>query len=234
MKPILICQFYPAEGPGFFSTYLDEQALPWQCLRLDQGESLPQNLDEHSALVMMGGPMSANDSLPWIAPLLELIQHAQSKHIPVLGHCLGGQLIAKALGAKVSANPVREIGWGLVTPSITSLAKHYFGEQAFNAFHWHGETFSLPDGANHLLASAYCDNQAFAIGNTLALQCHIEMTSDMVREWCIEDADYHAQALSNSPAAESAADMQHNLDDKIEQLQQKARAIYQQWLQPLI
>jgi len=230
MKPILICQFYATEGPGFVREYLDQHGYLFHLLRLDQGEQPPATLDNYGGIIMMGGPMSVNDDLPWISPMLNLIDIAHRQHLPLLGHCLGGQLIAKALGASVIANPVKEIGWGLVTPSNHKLAKAYFGDQPFNAFHWHGETFNLPDGAFHLLSSQFCHNQAFAIGNTLALQCHIEMTADMVIQWCVEDADYHAQGLAHSPAVQTLSDMHHELDSKIKQLQQKAGTIYQQWL----
>jgi GMP synthase-like glutamine amidotransferase len=233
MNPILIIQFYPSEGPGYLEQFLAEHHLPWHLLRIDQDDTLPTNLDDYSALVMMGGPMSANDELAWVSPLLALIRQAQAEHIPVLGHCLGGQLIAKALGATVRANPVREIGWGLVTPSYNATATAYFGSLPFTGFHWHGETFTLPAGATHLLSSTYCSNQAFAIGNTLAMQCHIEMTSDMVKNWCVSDADYLNSAL-NSPAVQSANIMQQDLDMTISRLQERAEQTYLQWIKPLL
>jgi len=232
MKPILICQFYPSEGAGYFSAFCDKQQIPWQLLRIDQNEPLPTTLNNHSALVMMGGPMSVNDSLAWISPLLDLIRLAQAENMPILGHCLGGQLIAKALGAKVSANAVKEIGWGEVNPSANAIASAYFGDQVFSAFHWHGETFALPEGATHLLSSAYCANQAFAIGNTLALQCHIEMTNDMVKDWCLTDSDY-LNAAQDSPAVQSAAVMQQNLETKIREMQKTADRVYDCWLMPI-
>lgn len=227
-NPILICQFYPSEGAGYLATFLDRNHIPWQLLRIDQGETLPQSLDQHRALVMMGGPMSVNDDLPWISPLLNLIREAQAANLPMLGHCLGGQLIAKALGATVSANPVKEIGWGMVTPSYNKTAQSYFGNLPFTAFHWHGETFALPHGATHLLSSTYCENQAFAIGNTLAMQCHIEMTTDMVKEWCIADIDYLTAAL-DSPAVQHPKVMQKELDKTIIILQKQADTIYKAW-----
>jgi len=228
-KPILICQFYPSEGAGYLATFLDNQQIPWQLLRIDQHETLPQTLEKHSALVMMGGPMSVNDDLPWIEPLLALIRQAQASDIPMLGHCLGGQLIAKALGATVGANAVKEIGWGMVNPSYNKKAEAYFGNLPFTTFHWHGETFTLPEGATHLLASPYCENQAFAIGKTLAMQCHIEMTSEMVQEWCIADIDYLTSALS-SPAVQHPLAMQQALESKIKALQQVADHVYANWL----
>jgi len=232
MNPILICQFYPSEGAGYFSTFLDQQQIPWQLLRIDQNEPLPTTPNNHSALVMMGGPMSVNDEIAWINPLLDLIRQAQADHIPILGHCLGGQLIAKALGARIGANSVKEIGWGAVNPSDNETARAYFGNLPFMAFHWHGETFSLPEGATHLLSSPYCDNQAFVIGNTLALQCHIEMTSHMVKDWCLTDSDY-LNAAQDSPAVQSAAIMQQNLDLKIMEMQKTADRVYDYWLRPI-
>lgn len=233
MKPILICQFYPSEGAGYLATFLDQQQIPWQLLRIDQGENIPINLGKHSALVMMGGPMSVNDDLPWITPLLDLIRQTQASDIPILGHCLGGQLIAKALGATVSTNPVKEIGWGQVNPSNNKIAQTYFGNAPFSAFHWHGETFSLPEGATHLLSSPYCDNQAFAIGNILAMQCHIEMTSEMVKEWCITDIEYLTSALS-SPAVQKPNTIQQALETKIKTMQHIADSVYATWLKPIM
>ena len=100
---------------------------------------------------------------------------------------MGGQLISKALGAIVTKNALKEIGWGQVTVSNNAIAKQWFTDiETFNSFHWHGEKFSLPQGATHLLASAHCQNQAYAIGKHLALQCHVEMTADMVQNWCDE------------------------------------------------
>jgi GMP synthase-like glutamine amidotransferase len=228
-QPILICQFYPSEGAGYLATFLDNKQIPWQLLRIDQGDTLPQSLQDYSGLVMMGGPMSVNDDLPWIPPLLDLIQQAQTNSMPMLGHCLGGQLIAKALSATISANKVKEIGWGLVNPSYHKTAQAYFGSLPFTAFHWHGETFSLPEGATHLLSSPYCENQAFAIGNTLAMQCHLEMTSDMVKEWCIADRDYLMAALG-SPSVQKPEIIQKDIDNQLKAMQSVADKVFQQWL----
>src|SRR3546814_216122 len=112
-------------------------------------------------MVLMGSPMSVNDDLPWIASVLSLIRDAIRLDIPVLGHCLGGQLISKALGAEITVNPVKEIGWGEVTVSNNAQAREWFGNlPRFQVFHWHGETFSLPAGTTHLLSSSHCRNQA--------------------------------------------------------------------------
>ncbi|PPD56705.1 MAG: glutamine amidotransferase, partial [Methylotenera sp.] len=205
MKPVIIFRFMAHEGPGFLGEFLDTQGIHWQLVKVDENEMLPQSILNYSGVVLMGGPMSVNDDLPWITPLLNLIREADKNGIPLLGHCLGGQLISKALGAVVSKNPIKEIGWGEVAVTQNAIAKQWFGDlESFNSFHWHGETFSLPQGATHLLASANCQNQAYAIGKHLALQCHIEMTAEMVKKWCDEGEQELAEAQS-SPAVQQAA-----------------------------
>jgi hypothetical protein len=114
VQPIAIFRHAPAEGPGHFSEFLEGGNLPWRLIAIDAGDPLPASPEAFSGLVFMGGPMSVNDDLPWIPPVLELIRQAVATDIPVLGHCLGGQLIAKALGGEVGPNPVKEIGWGEV------------------------------------------------------------------------------------------------------------------------
>jgi GMP synthase-like glutamine amidotransferase len=182
MRPIAIFRHLDIEGPGYLAEFLDARCIPWTLIAIDAGMTQPESPEAYSGLVFMGGPMSVNDDLPWIAASLDLIRQAVDRDIPVLGHCLGGQLIAKALGGTVSRNPVKEIGWHSVSVADLPEARAWFGNiRQFSAYHWHGETFSLPDGATHLLSSQHCRNQAFAIGKHLALQCHVEMTEPMIQ-----------------------------------------------------
>ena len=233
MKPIIVFQFIAHEGPGYLGQFLDDQQIEWQLVRVDQCDSLPTSILGCSGVVLMGGPMSVNDDLPWISPLLELIREADKNAIPLLGHCLGGQLISKAFGAVVSRNPVKEIGWGEVLITANKEAKKWFGEmESFNSFHWHGETFSLPKGATHLLSSPYCPNQGYAIGRNLALQCHIEMTDEMVQKWCDEGVEELAEAQS-SPAVQQADAMLQNLPLHCLNLNKMANQLYTQWLKGL-
>ena len=110
MKPVAIFRHAPTEGPGYFATYLDRYGVPWEVIGIDEGEAVPAGAERFSGLVFMGGPMSVNDDLPWIAPALKLIRAAAGGGVPVLGHCLGGQLMARALGGEITRNPVKEIG----------------------------------------------------------------------------------------------------------------------------
>ena len=234
MNPIAIFRHIPIEGPGYFAEFLDECGIPWQLIRIDAGDEVPGDTGIFSGLVFMGGPMSANDDLPWIAPMLELIRNAVVRDIPVLGHCLGGQLISKALGGVVTRNSVKEIGWGKVTVTDNDAAHGWFGDiRSFEAFHWHGETFSLPQGAIHLLSSKHCTNQAYALGKHLALQCHVEMTEQMVLDWC-EVGVNEIAASATSPAVQSASAMQGVMAKNLPQLQAVARQLYQRWVAGLV
>jgi len=232
MQEILIFRHAPHEGPGYLAEYLDRHHLPWRLVRIDQNHPIPSSIDGVSGLVFMGGPMSVNDPLPWIPRVTKLIQQAVAADVPVLGHCLGGQLISKALGGAITKNPVKEIGWLPVSRVDSSAAKLWLDElpAEFEVFHWHGETFSIPPGATRLLASSDCANQAFVIGKTLAFQCHIEMTSDMVREWARLGADDLAPrcATVQNPQAMTA-----ELDRRVERLQGIADKFYDRWIQGL-
>jgi GMP synthase-like glutamine amidotransferase len=234
MKPVIIFRHAATEGPGYLATFLDEHKIPWQIVKIDEGDALPASISGFSGVVLMGGPMSVNDDLPWIAPLLALIREAYQADIPLLGHCLGGQLISKALGAVVTKNPIKEIGWGEVSVTDNAVAKEWFGElEAFNSFHWHGETFSLPDNAVHLLSSPYCNNQAYAIGKHLAFQCHIEMTAEMVESWCVVGSDEIAQS-ADSVAVQQPEKMQETLPLHCFFLNKVAKQVYTQWIKGLV
>jgi len=233
MKPVAIFRHAPSEGPGYFATFLDGHGIPWQLFRVDAGDALPMDAGQFSGLVFMGGPMSVNDDLPWLPHSLELIRQAVRADIPVLGHCLGGQLMAKALGGVVGRNPVKEIGWGEVAAAENAAAKAWFGDaKKFNAFHWHGETFTIPPGAIVILGNAHCANQAFAMGKHLGMQCHIEMTEEMVREWCELGKEEIASA-SASPAVQHPAEIRENLAERVKTLNAVAQKTYEKWIEGL-
>ena len=233
MKPVIIFRFLAHEGSGYLGDFLNAQNIIWQLIKVDEGEPIPPSILAYSGMVLMGGPMSVNDDLPWLAPLLDLIREARDNDIALLGHCLGGQLMSKALGANITKNSVKEIGWGKVTVSQNDAAKNWFDEiETFNAFHWHGETFNLPQGASHLLASAHCQNQAWSIGKHLAFQTHIEMTVEMVQKWCEEGAEELKQS-AKSVAVQQADAMQENLPVHIFFLQKVAKQVYSQWIKGL-
>jgi GMP synthase-like glutamine amidotransferase len=233
MKPVAIFRHAPTEGPGYFAEYLDRQAIAWRLVEIDRGEPVPTKVNDFSGLAFMGGPMSVNDELPWIAPVLSLIRCAVQVEIPVIGHCLGGQLMARALGGSVGANPVKEIGWGEVSVARHALAREWLGEtRSFNSFHWHGETFSLPPGATHIAASRYCENQMFVLGQRhLGMQCHIEMTPELIESWCATGAGEIAACVS--PAVMEVESIKLELNQRLEALHKVADRVYARWIQGL-
>jgi GMP synthase-like glutamine amidotransferase len=229
MEPVLIVRHARTEGPGHLATFLDRHGIERRQIALDRGERLPVDAAGLTGLALMGGPMSANDPLPWVQPVLALIRDAVARGVPVLGHCLGGQLLARALGGRVGPNPVREIGWGRVDLEPDPLAREWFGERDhFLGFHWHGETFTLPPGAVPLARSRWCERQAFAIGPHLGLQCHIEMTARMVRVWTRGGARELREHAGDSVQAAPA--LLHDLEARVGGLNRLADRVYERWL----
>lgn len=228
----MISRHYVTEGPGYFADFIQRHGIPYETVKIDAGESLPTSLAEYAGFVLMGGPMSVNDPLPWIPQALNLVREAVAADKPVLGHCLGGQLISKALGGEVRRNSVSEIGWLPVRPVANEGARRWFDglPAQFDVFHWHGETFSIPPGAQHILQSDDCAHQGFTLGKTLALQCHIEMTADMVRAWTQSG---EAELRCVCPTVQSAADITARLDQRVRDLQAIADRVYTRWIQGL-
>lgn len=233
MKSVVILRHAAHEGPGYFADFLDRRAIPHRLIRIDAGDPVPATVEDVAGLVLMGGPMSVNDPLPWIPQVVHLIQSAFAHDVPVLGHCLGGQLMAKALGAPVTRNPVREIGWLPVERADHPLAREWLGDlpARFEVYHWHGETFALPERATPLLASPHCPNQAFVMGKHLAMQCHVEMTPALVDAWTTTGAD---ELVPPSATVQTRAQMLAQVEQKTQALHRVADVLYMRWIKGLV
>jgi len=234
MKPIAVFQHYPGAGPGYFSDFARQHHLPLQIFRGFDGEPLPPSIRGFSGLVSLGGPMSVNDRLDFIEQEARLIDEALKLNIPILGHCLGSQLLARALGAEIVANhPVRcEIGWypvGAVDGAPEEWAEMLAGGEVFN---WHNENFSLPAGATRLATNLHCHNQAFAHGPHLGTQFHIEITAEMVRDWCRQSDD--PQRWGHLPSVQSVEQMQQALSARVQRSNLMAEQLYQRWSRSLL
>ena len=155
MKPVAIFRFSPTEGPGHFAEWLGRQGIRWHLIALDREERIPGDPRAFSGVGMMGGPMSANDALPWSEPLIALLRDAVNADVPVIGHCLGGQVLAKALGAHVRRTATPEIGWGEVKVSDPAGDTLFGHRERFRTFQWHNEVFGLPRGATRVLIAAH-------------------------------------------------------------------------------
>lgn len=176
------------ETLGIIEPLLKEAKLPFKACNLHAGDTLPTDANSIDGLIVMGGPMNVDEThlYSYLAPEIKLIENVIAAGKPVLGICLGSQLIAKALGEKVYANEHREVGWHPV--HLTSAGHEdalFAGSPShFNVLHWHGDTYNLPSGATHLAFSGKCENQAFRYGNNVyGLQFHLEVDPAMVKSW---------------------------------------------------
>jgi GMP synthase-like glutamine amidotransferase len=235
MKPVAVFRHALTEGPGYFATFLDERRIPWRLVKLDEGEPVPPSAAPFAGLGFMGGPMSVNDDLPWIAPVLALIRDAVGRGIPVIGHCLGGQLLSKALGGTVARNAVKEIGWNRVQVEDSAEARGWFGGdlREFTTFQWHGESFTIPPGGSRILRGEHCLNQAYVVdGLHLGMQCHVEMTPELVRTWCETGAAEVRESLA-SPAVQTTEAIEAEMARRLPLLTDTARRLYARWIQNL-
>lgn len=181
----------PAETCGLISEIAAELGLEIREHHLYRGDPLPKASEIH-CLIVMGGPMNVDESdiFPFLPSEIALIKNCLSAKRPMLGICLGSQLIAKALGSRVFANPVREVGWHPITLLSSAAHDPLFSAcpKTFNVFHWHGDTFNLPVGATLLATTPQCQNQAYCIqSNVYGFQFHLEVTPTMLQHWVADD-----------------------------------------------
>ena len=230
MKPIAICRHDLSQGPAYLETFLAQHDIPYRLFAIDAGDAPPTRASEFSGIVLLGSNASANDGYSWIRREDRLLQDALQKNCPILGHCFGGQMLARALGANVRRNSVPHIGWGKVWVTTFSEAKYWMGsKRELDMFHWHFETFSIPRGAKRVLFGRHCMNKGFALGPHLALQSHLEVTADSIRAWCASDYAQIEQHQHLASVQSEARILQH-LDEKVAALHQIANHTYQQWL----
>jgi GMP synthase-like glutamine amidotransferase len=236
VKPVAVFRYARTEGPGHFATFLSAHGLPWTLVRLDKGDPVPASAEAFSGLGFMGGPMSANDELPWTRPVLDLMCSAVERQVPVIGHCLGGQMLARALGGEVKRNPVKEIGWIPVRVDPTPLAERWFGpgKREFTTFQWHEDAFAVPPGGERILTGDHCPNQAYVVdGRHLGMQCHVEITAEMIDTWLrtgISDID---ENLGRSPAVQDAATIRALVPRHLGPLSATADGLYARWIENL-
>jgi GMP synthase-like glutamine amidotransferase len=174
----------PFEDLGSIRSWLMKASYTITCTPFFESADLPV-LQEIDLLIVMGGPMSVNDEKihPWLVPEKKFIRQMIMSGKPVLGICLGAQLIASAMGAKVYPNSMKEIGWLPVYGIPSDDSSVFCFPQSLEAFHWHGETFDLPAGATHIAKNDGCKNQAFQLGRSvIGLQFHLETTPQSARE----------------------------------------------------
>ncbi|MBH3339290.1 type 1 glutamine amidotransferase [Pseudomonas mendocina] len=230
MADVLILTHIDYCPPAHLAQVLQARGCSFDVLRVDLGELHGYDLQRPKAVAVMGGPMSVNDPLPWIADEVAALQRLIARDIPIIGHCLGGQLLARALGVSVRRMPYTEAGFQLMQRRSESAGSPWLAHlpESFSIFQWHGDTFAMPKGAQPLLSSRWCDHQAFAWGDkVLALQGHPEMTEALIQRWL----DDWAHLLDASqPSQQSIDEMRENLSENVRALNRVAEGFYAHWL----
>jgi GMP synthase (glutamine-hydrolysing) len=188
MKKLLVLQHVPHELLGTLNPLLKRSGFRIRYVNFARHPDAQPGLDGYNGLVVLGGPMSVNDAdrLPHLTTEMRLIEEALRRNIPVLGICLGAQLIAKTLGANVYPNKEKEIGWYDVSPTDEAESDPLLLEfqKTETIFQWHGETFDIPKSTRHLAFSFLCANQAFRYGNNVyGFQFHLEVDEPMIHRW---------------------------------------------------
>jgi GMP synthase-like glutamine amidotransferase len=229
---VLVLQHIACEPPGVYEDVLHEHGAVLTRIEVDAGERIPA-WREFAAIVAMGGPMSANDDaeLPWLRDEKEFVAEAVRAGAPFWGVCLGVQLLAASLGARVYAGDEPEVG---VLP--VELTEDGTRDPVFSALpptvpslQWHGDTFDLPAGAVRLARSAAYPNQAFRYENAYGVQFHLEVSREMAREWM--DVPEYANALERTIGGET---MLREVDESADEMLGYGRTLFERWLDRVV
>ena len=230
MKPVLILQHLSADGPAYLRTWLQREGRSFELFNTELGQDFPDSVRGYAALAVLGGEMSANDPLPSLRDAERLIIDAMEADVPVLGHCLGGQLMARVLGAPVVDSPAPEIGWHPVQLLPHDDTPQWFGEgEDAVVFQWHYDAFELPAGATPLARSDACPYQAFSVGPHLAMQFHVELDEPKLVAWT-RAHDERFFAAATVPTVQGTVPMLADAPRHLPVQQRLADRIYARWL----
>jgi GMP synthase (glutamine-hydrolysing) len=232
---VLVCQHIACEPPGVLEEVIRERGWELTRLELDEGDPLP-GPGEFDAVVVMGGPMGAYEGAehPWMAAELELLASEVAAGTPVFGVCLGAQLLAASLGARVFRGPVPEVGVLAVELTAEGRVDPVSGglPASFPALQWHSDTFELPDDAVLLASSPAYPNQAFRVGEAAyGVQFHLEVTDAMAAEWGRVPA--YAAALEAVRGAGALDRLLADFAAQAAEMRQRARELFERWA-PLV
>ena len=204
--------------------------IPYEVIKIDNGDTIPNDItDDVGGLVFFGGTMSVNEPLPWLQDELNLIRLAHKKNVPILGHCLGSQLISKALGGKVKPMKQKEIGWHLIKFCDNEQAKNWQGKipNHIKIMLWHHDEFTIPKGASPLYTTENCKNQAFVKGNVIATIAHIELSTLMLQNW-LDIYGYDIEP--NDSSVQKIEQIKNNIQSKMQEMHFLSDSFYLKWL----
>jgi len=231
---ILVLQHSPHEGPAALGRYLDGQDIGWTLRRLDRGEPVPEAVADWRGVVLLGGVMSAyDDTVPFIGAELRFIESLLALACPILGICLGAQLLARVFGARVTRMPAREIGWHPVQATLPGTAlvagAGYSGELP-QVFQWHGDAFDLPTGALRLFTGKACPEQGFCVGShVLGVQFHPEVDRPTLQQWVADENPWLADP-GGQPHVQPAGQLLAEAPARLAALRPLSEALYRAWL----
>jgi GMP synthase-like glutamine amidotransferase len=235
MNPILIFEHIESSGPGLFKEFLKARSIPYKILRPNLGDGIPgyADISSYSGFCFCGGTESVTNPTDWMVAEIKLIQVARENDIPVIGHCLGGQLISKALGGDVIRHHLEEFGWSRLHIDNNHISKQWLSgvPTELVAMQWHSDTFTLPAGATRILIGDNCINQAFVHENMLAMQFHVEANIDTIKHWAIDLVEKHP-ITSNS--VQTGKQIMQNLDKNFTISKHLATQFYTRWLEKVI
>jgi len=232
MKPVRLFRHTNCSVPGYLCSFLESHDVPFEIACIGEGVHVPDSLDDVSGLVFMGGPGDVNSPVDWMREEEATIQKAAKHGTPVMGVCLGAQMISKALGGQSSSDYKLEVGWHDVE-MVSGTEDHSWFEglpSSFEVFQWHAHEFSLPPGATPLLTSRCTPCQAFSWGNILAMQFHLELDAQTVRRLTQQ---YSSDINTPTDCVQSAGEMCSQLETRITQLHSIADSIYSNWVKQL-
>lgn len=233
MRPVLILQNQPGDSAAYLKTWLDSRSI--DNLTCHAANGFPDSIDGYSAMAVLGGSMSANDPLESNRQAELLIKEAMRLGKPVIGHCLGGQLMCRALGGTVGKSPKPEIGWQPLDWIDTELTSEWFGpDPTARVMHWHWDAFTLPAGATSLATSPACPVQAFAYGDNLAMQFHIEVDRAKVERWTTDTCPDWAAAQGSVDTVQGAGAILEGIGVWLDSHQATANHIYRRWLRSTV
>ena len=223
---VLVLQHLRDDGPGYLGQWLQAQGISWHVFCADVGETYPASVSTYKALAVLGGEWSANDDRPSLRHAQALMREADALGVPIVGHCLGGQLMARAFGGTVERAAQPEIGWMPLLTTSSAAARYWFGangapsgsgaaprtgadprsenagkdSHVHTLYQWHRDSFvTLPRGAELIASSPACAHQAFALGPHLGMQFHIEITAEKIGLWMAEPGASFPRILERWP-----------------------------------
>ena len=233
MKKVLVCQHVAYEILGTLNPLLKRAGLRIRYVNFGRDPHARPSLDGYHSVVVLGGPMNVDqtDEHPHLATEVELVRGALDRGMPVLGICLGAQILARALGAEVRPNGEKEIGWYPVSPTPEGesdpVLRHFEGTEQI--FQWHGDTFEIPDGAVHLATSPGCANQAFRYGdNAYGFQFHLEVDEPMISRWL--EVPHHVREIAALDGKIDPERIREQTPARIGRLKQLSESVFSEFV----